>query len=159
MKKFISVLVLFSFTITLFYCSSSKYKLQKDSVLSPSGPYFQTWTAGIKDGGTGYHIYFPNLNPDEKVTMDSVYFRGLKAKLVKATAMYKAQLKDPSPYDRDMSIEAANKKEEKPFFPFELNRMECVLSYIEEGETKYLKISNLREKEGVYYPQGALNSQ
>lgn len=158
MKKFFTTTILLSIVITLFHCSSSKYKLQKESVLSPNGPYFQTWTAGIKDGGTGYHIYFPNLNPDDKVIMDSVYFRGLKGKLVKAKAMYKAQLKNPSPYDRDMSIEAANKKEEKPFFPFDLNRMECVVSYIESGETKYLKISGLREKEGVYYPQGAPNN-
>ncbi|WP_439152105.1 hypothetical protein [Winogradskyella sp.] len=159
MKKFITTLVLYSITFTLFHCSSSKYKLQKESVLSPKGPYFQTWTAGIRKGGSGYHIYFPNLNPDEKVTMDSVYFRDLKAKLVKGAAMYKAQLNNPpSPYDRDMSIEAANKKEEKPFFPFELNRMECVISYIESGEIKYLKISKLREKEGVYYPEGSPNN-
>lgn len=158
MKKFIFTLIVLCITFSVFQCSSSKYRLQKTSVLSPIGPYFQTWVAGIKDGGSGYHIYFPNLNPNDKVKMDSVYFRGLKGKLIKRPAMYTSQLKKPSPYDRDMSIEAANKQEDKTFFPFELNRMECVISYIDAGETKYLKVSGLSEKEGIYYPGSAPNN-
>lgn len=153
MKKAALLLCIISIALSSYQCSSA-YKLEKESVLSPNRPYFQTWTAGVKADGTGVNLYFPNLNANNTVTLDSIYFQGIKGKLLKGRALYFAQLKNPSPYDRDMSIEASFQKEKKSSFPFKLLKTDCVIIYIENGETKYLKISGLAEKEGVYYPQG-----
>jgi len=131
------------------------YELEKESVLNPYKTYFHAWIGGIKNGDSGYNIYFPNLNANNNVKLDSIYFRGIKGKLSEGRATYIANLYNPSPYDRDMSIEAAFKKEDKSKkFPFELSNTECVISYIENGERKYFKISGLIEREGVYHENG-----
>lgn len=154
MKKLSLLLFAICIAFSTYQCSSSKYKLEKESVLTPHKPYFQSWTTTIKDGGSGVNVYFPNLNANNNVVLDSIYFRGIKGKLVKGRAMYTAQLKNPSPYDRDMSIEAAFKKETKSTFPFKLTNTDCVISYLEDGVRKYLKVSGLTEKEGVFYDKG-----
>ncbi|WP_296316066.1 hypothetical protein [Winogradskyella sp. UBA3174] len=153
MKKACLLLCVISIAFSTYRCSSA-YKLEKESVLSPNRPYFQNWIANIKDAGSGYNVILPNLNPNNQVILDSIYFRGIKGKLVKGRAIYSAKLKNRSPYERDMSIEAAFKKEKKSKFPFELSNMDCVISYTENGKTKYLKVSGLTEKEGIYHEKG-----
>jgi len=153
MRKLYLLLCAVTLAFSTFQCSSA-YKLEKESVLKPHRPYFHSWIAEIKQGGSGFNLYFPNLNPNGKVLLDSVYFRGIKGKLVKGRAMYSANLKNPSPYERDMSIEAAFKKEEKSKFPFKLTNMDCVISYVENGETKYYKVAGLTEKKGIYNSEG-----
>ena len=37
-------------------------------------------------------------------------------------------------------------------FPFTLNNDECVISYIDAGKTKYIKLNNIVEKQGEYSP-------
>jgi len=154
MKKLCLIICAISIAFSIYQCSSSKYKLEEASTLSPHRPYFQAWIGGVKKGGSGINVYLPNLNANNTVVLDSIYFRGIKGKLTQARAMYTAQLQNPSPYDRDMSIEAAFKKEEKSTFPFKLLNNECVISYLEDGVRKYLKISGLAEKEGIYYEEG-----
>lgn len=137
-------------------CSTSKYKLEEQSQLNPKGVYFQEWYAGIKVGGTGFNIFFPNLNSEEKVVIDSVYFRRMKAKLVKGRANYSAILKRSNKYYKDVNVYYNDNKklDKKANFPFTLKENECVISYIQNGETKYLKIRNVLEREGIYYEQG-----
>jgi len=153
MRKLYLLLCTVTIACSTYQCSSA-YKLEKESVLTPHRPYFQNWIAEIKEGGSGFNVYFPNLNPNNTVTLDSVYFRGIRGKLTKGKAMYLANLKNPSPYERDMSVEAAFKKEKKSKFPFKLSNMDCVISYIENGETKYYKVAGLSEKKGIYDAKG-----
>lgn len=145
-KSIYTLFVTFAILSTL-QCSSSKYKLQETSTFQFDKVYFQEWYAGIKVGGTGINMYFPNLNDANIVRMDSVYFRNLKGKLVRGRAMYSAILKNRSPYDTTPINPSV-----KP--PFKLSANECVVSYIENGETKYFKLKNLKEREGIYYEDG-----
>jgi hypothetical protein len=141
-----SYVVFLSFIISsTFQCSSSKYKLQDKAEFQKDRVYFQEWFAGIKVGGKGINIYFPNLNGNKNVVMDSVYFRHLKGKLIEGRAMYSAILKSKSPYDTTTQVVK---------FPFKLSGNECVVSYTENGETKYFKIGNISEREGIYYEDG-----
>ena len=39
-------------------------------------------------------------------------------------------------------------------FPFLLKHDECVISYFENGEKKYLKVKGIIEKKGIYYEDG-----
>lgn len=148
-KSFTMLIIL----MTLFNCSSSKVKLEEKAPLEYSRPYFQEWVAGIEDGGSGVNIYFPNLVVKNNAIVDSVFFRKMKGKLRNGKASYFASLKKDMPQDIVMSddpkAEYGNKTQE---FPFDLKNDECVISYIEKGETKYFKIVDLKEKEGEYYP-------
>ncbi|MUU79029.1 hypothetical protein [Winogradskyella endarachnes] len=112
---------------------------------------FQEWYAGIKVGGTGMNVFVPIVNKDEHIKIDSVYFRNLKAKLVEDSGRYTAVLKNKSPYY------TFKKAEKDPDFPFTLEDNECAISFVENGEVKYIKISDLNEKRGVYYENGPPN--
>jgi len=156
MKKVYVLLCAIGVVLSFCQCSSSKYQLEKEPLLSPYKPYFQSWIAKVEKGGSGFNITFPNLNANNAVVLDSVFFRELKGKLVKGRAKYTAKLLNPSPYDRDMSAEAAFVKDIEPTFPFKLLNTECVISYFENGSLKYQKISGLKEKEGVFYDNDIL---
>ncbi len=154
--KFLILLVI---TMTFSNCSSSKIKFQEDAPLEHNRPYFQEWVAGIKDGGSGVNIYFPNLVTKNNTKVDSVFFRKMKGKLRNGKASYFATLKKPIPQDITMSGDSKSEYGNKlPEFPFELKNNECVISYIEGGETKYVKIANLKEKAGEYYPSSPPNN-
>ena len=128
MRKLYLILCAVTLACSTFQCSSA-YKLEKESVLKPNRPYFQNWIAEIKQGGSGFNIYFPNLNPNNRVTLDSVYFRGVKGKLTRGKAMYSANLKNPSPYERDMSMKQLSKKKKNQNFLLNF-RIWIVLSVI-----------------------------
>lgn len=144
--KRVTYSALLSIVITTnFQCASSKIELQDTAAFQTDRIYFQEWFAGINVGGTGMNIYFPNLNTRNNVEIDSVYFRNLKGKLTPGRANYTAILKNKSPYDTtNMEVK----------IPFKLLDDECVISYFENGEKKYIKIGNISEKEGIYYEDG-----
>ncbi|MEZ4792928.1 MAG: hypothetical protein R2783_05560 [Gelidibacter sp.] len=159
LKKATNAIFLTVFVLTAFNCSSpkqmisqdkpvSKIALQNKPVFKIDQIQFQEWYAGIKVGGTGFNIFLPNITNDENVVLETVYFRNLKGKLVKGKGMYSAILKNSSPY-------YTWEYPEKPAdYPFDLTPNECVISYNENGETKYIKIAALTEKAGTYYENG-----
>lgn len=109
---------------------------------------FQEWYAGIEVGGTGLNVFMPISDVKENIIFNEVYFRNLKGKLIKKEDEYMAVLKHPSPH-------YTFKKPEKPAdYPFTLTDNECVLSYTENGQTKYYKITTLNEFAGTYYENG-----
>ncbi|WP_250433681.1 hypothetical protein [Hanstruepera flava] len=133
------------FLTIIFNCASNKYSLEDSVSFQFDRSYYQEWFAGIHVGGTGINLFFPNLNSANSVVIDSVYFRNLKGKLVKDRASYVASLKNKSPYDTSKTVVD---------IPFKLLDNECVISYYENGIKKYFKVSNIAEKEGIYYEDG-----
>ncbi|WP_458628176.1 hypothetical protein [Winogradskyella sp. PC D3.3] len=137
-----------SFTVQ---CSSSKVDT---SVFEESTPFkvepvtFQEWFAGIKVGGTGINIFVPVANKSAHVIIDSIYFRNLKGKLVHKNDKYVAVLKNNNPYY------TFTKAEKPQDYPFDLADAECAISFVENGETKYVKITDLNEVTGIYYEDG-----
>ncbi len=140
--------IAFSFT---FQCASPKvatatFEQQTPFTLKPV--VFQEWYAGIKVGGTGINVFLPISDVKQGVVFDEVYFRNLKGKLNKDGDKYTAVLKNPSRY-------YTFQKAEKPAgYPFDLKDNECVISYVENGQTKYHKIIALNEVAGTYYENG-----
>lgn len=130
-------------------CSSQKQIVLNDQATFQFNEVnFQEWYAGIKVGGTGFNIFLLNITNDENVVLETVYFRNLTGKLVKEKGMYSAILKNNSPY-------YTWQYPEKPKdYPFDLGADECIISYKENGQTKYLKITSLVEKAGTYYENG-----
>ena len=134
-------------------CTSSKYTLQKQAPIQLTQTYLQHWTTGVAIGSSGVNLYFANLYPNhEGITLDSVYFRKMKGKLKPIKGQYFSRL------TRMLSNKEGNALTTNGYFPFDLNNRECVISYTEEGTTKYYKVSNIKEKEGVYYPDGPPNN-
>ena len=123
-------------------------KFQPSTTFKVKTISFQEWYAGIKIGGTGMNVFVPIVNKEDNIKIDSVYFRNLKAKLVENSGRYTAVLKNKSPY---YTFKKAEKDDD---FPFTLEDNECAISFIENGEVKYVKVSDISEKKGVYYKNG-----
>ena len=162
MKKLFTFLTIAIIAVTAYQCSSAKYQLQEESLLITKKVYFQEWYAGIKVGGSGVNIYFPNLDTSNEIVIDSVYFRKMSGKLTKGRARYSAILTKSSEDYNNISSSYNNDEKRKELkainFPFLLKHNECVISYTENGERKYLKIKGVTEKQGIYYENGPVTS-
>lgn len=137
-----SVLLLFS----LLGCSSSKL-VKEPNPVQVSHVYFQDWTTDIKIGSSGTNIFLANLTTKKGVEADSIFFRNLKGKLVKGRSVYYSQLLRMLPNSQDNKLMTVD-------YPFNLGSHECMVSYIQNNETKYIKIDNVQEREGVHYLEG-----
>lgn len=125
-----------------------KIVLQEKSVFNLDQVQFQEWYAGIKVGGTGMNVFLPNVTNDDNVVFETIYFRNLSGKITKGKGQYSAILKNSSPfYTWEYPVKPAD-------YPFDLGPNECVISYKEKGQLKYLKIASLEEKAGTYYENG-----
>lgn len=147
---FLSASLLLVFVL-VFSCSSSKYALQKDAPLVWSHAYSFDWTSGIDIGSSGTDLFLANLTPNQHIQIDSVFFKKMKGKLDKEKGMYSAHLIKRLPISKGHTLTTSG------HFPFKLLNSECVVSYIENGTTKYFKIVDVQEKEGVHYPSGPPN--
>jgi hypothetical protein len=107
--------------------------------------YFKKSASGKKE--TGINIYFPTLINKSNYKLEKVYFRGMIGDMQSGKASYFANLK-PNTIGLIMSqeenAEFGNKIPEP--FPFQLKSNECMLSYIDNGETKYFQVYNIVEK-------------
>ena len=154
LNKFLG-LILLSLVMTSFSQCSSAQKLQEKAPTSFGKVYCQSWVAGARGGGSGIDIYIPVS--DYSVKLDSVYFRGKKAKLTIQSdnnKVFVGRIKtDLNNEKQDIIMSGDSKKEygnklpELPEkIPFELEDNQCVVSYQEDDITKYFKIENVVEK-------------
>lgn len=156
-SKQIIIMLLCVFILTNLKCTTTKraHKLpvEVQTTLNYTKPYFQIWNTAIKYKTRGANLYIPNLEIKANTQIENVYFRGMIGKLEKGRAIYTAILTNQK--FNDGTPNPAIKQQE---FPFDLLKNECVVSYTENGITKYYLIEGLIEKEGVYYPDGAPKS-
>ncbi|MFC0603378.1 hypothetical protein [Winogradskyella pulchriflava] len=151
LKKAIYAIVFATVFSLNFQCASSKvaeptFEAQAPFLVKPAS--FQEWYAGIKVGGTGINIFLPIYKVTENIEFKNVYFRNLKGELTWKEGKYVAILKNPS---KSYTFRVAEKPAD---YPFDLMDNECAISYIENGQTKYYKISALKEVAGTYYENG-----
>ncbi|WP_299114772.1 hypothetical protein [uncultured Winogradskyella sp.] len=140
--------VAISFT---FQCATPKVAtttFEQQTPFKVKPVFFQEWYAGIKVGGTGINIFIPISDVEQDIAFDEVFFRNLRGKLTKKEEEYMSVLKHPS---RHYTFQKAEKPND---YPFDLKDNECVISYIENGQTKYYKIIALNEVAGTYYEDG-----
>lgn len=147
-------------------CSTAQ-KLQKNSPTEFGEVYYQTWTSGIKNGGSGINIFIPIKNPS--VTLDSVFFRGKSTKLeVKPNVaqLYIGRFKTDKNQPKDIVLSSEPKEEYENEIsikdiktPFELKDDECVVSYKKGDATLYYKISKIIEKTPMNLPSAPPNKQ
>ncbi|WP_152975582.1 hypothetical protein [Lacinutrix himadriensis] len=120
---------------------------------------YKHWVAGVKGGGAGITMLISVSNNTKNIVIDAAYFRGMQTKLESINSGYvanfitKANQKEDIVMSTDKRAEYDNQLPNKADFPFQLKDNECVISYIEEGTTKYYKIENLVEKPRDEYPK------
>ena len=154
-------LILLALIMTSFSQCSSVQKLQKKAPTNFGEVYCEEWVAGAFGAGSGINIYIPVA--DFSIKLDSAYFREKATKLNIESDNDKVYigriLTDLNTEKRDLLINSDSKKEygNKPpelpkKIPFELNRNECVVSYIDNYVVKYFKIENVIDKPVTSYP-------
>lgn len=160
LKLVLYALSLFFFISTLTKCSGSKTNNKQGAVPFETKPsfvlgdvFFQRWVAGVKGGGSGYHLYVPVEANKKHVVFDSAFFRGLKAKLDQGKIGYIASFKTAQNRKQDINMSNNQLDEYGNSFPYKLQSNECVLSYIEKNQIKYFKIDSIIEKQAEYYPR------
>ena len=147
-------------------CSSAQQlQLQQKAptTFNESDAYYQKWVAGVKGGGAGINLFIP-ISAESTLVLDSAYFRGRALKLEKSELEGKPVyigrfLTDENKQPHDIVMHEDPKKEvgnQPPMIPhkipFELQKNECVISYLEDGKTKYYKIDQVKEKTMLSYP-------
>lgn len=158
--KIIKSLFFLFISVSFFQCSSGQ-KLQDTAPFKAKDVYFQSWVAGIKGGGSGINIFIPITFQQEKVALDSVYFRGKVAKLEAdiKNNLFIGRFQGETNQQKDLIMSGDSKDEyanrlpdKENTFPFQLNSTDCVVSYIENDIIKYFKIDNIVEKQAQYFP-------
>ena len=146
-------------------CSSTK-ELQDRSPTELGQVYFQKWIAGVEGGGSGLNLMIPIK--ENRMSLDSVYFRGKRAKLEfqEAQMLYIGRFLDNFNKPKDMvmsgdkNAEYGNRVPEiQGKIPFDLKDNECVISFKEEGTMKYFKVEDIVEKEMIPFPSAPPNKQ
>ncbi len=161
------VLNSFGFVLFLFFilqCSSAQ-KFQKEAPMPINKIEIQHWMAGIQGGGSGINM---EIQVPEKTTikLDSVFYKGLRAKVIPARTDYIAKFISAENQKRKIVMSNKPNSEygnELPVIiqksPFDLKDNECVLSYKEAGKTKYFKYSNVIEKPRQDFPSAPPRNQ
>jgi len=170
MKRFKTIVFSMTmfFLLTSFSQCSNAQKLEQKAPLDFGEVYYQKRTQAIKDLESSFTIYIPvNKEDDNDIELDSVYFKGKSAKLIKGQKqnMYFARFTTNSKHARDIILSSDMEEEHQnklpkiePNIPFELKPDECVIRYLADGEVKYYKISGIKEKRLKEVPMAPRNN-
>lgn len=153
------------------HCKSSKEHIKISNEISVTTKdlslvYYETWIAGIQGGGSGTNLFVSKSVLTNKKLI-SAYFRGKVTdfEVLKPSSVYyigrfkeEANLKRDLNMDNDVIKEYGNKAPMiSLYFPFELLSDEAVVSYLENDIMKYLKLTNISQKESIPYPSAPRN--
>lgn len=166
LKRISSLIVMFVLMASFSQCSTAQ-KLQQKAPIKFGEVYAQKWVAGVKAGGSGITISIPV--DDISIPLDSVFFRGQKAKLeyIKGDqALYVGRFITDFNQTKDIILSSDMKEESnnrlpklKEEMPFEFNDDECIITYNEGDKTMYYKISNIKMEQPLHYPSAPPNGQ
>ncbi len=120
--------------------------------------YYQHWVAGVQGGGSGVNLVISKKVLDN-IKPIKIYFRNKTALVEEKQFDYVARYKGTVNQINDYNM-SANPKEEygntaaknTENFPFQLQENEAIISYLQNNTTKYLKLTNITEKEMLAYP-------
>ncbi len=151
-KKQLMKLVISPIIIAIFIlagCGGQKNTLfEKEGSLVIQKATYSKWVAGIKGGGAGYTINI-QLDPTKNdVQLDSIYFEKYSASLVGNGAdLYSGFIDNGQNrevlvpiYGGTPEVKETPKKENSQTL-FELTGNEAVVSYVQNGITKYYKMT------------------
>ncbi|MCF6280521.1 MAG: hypothetical protein L3J14_09270 [Flavobacteriaceae bacterium] len=162
MKTLLSIVLGSTILLSIAQCGNSKevvYKIQKETSFKIVKATYKEWVAGVRGGGSGVNVFFIIDSFDSsKITLDSVFFRGQKAKIETNNSLYIGRFKTNVTQQPDIimssdtNAEYGNKPPTKKIkFPLNLKENEAIISYKEDGKQKYYK-QELQREEPDHYP-------
>ena len=165
-KTIILSIAMFSFMASFSQCSNEK-RLEKKAPMEFGEVYYKKKAQAVRDLESSLTLYIPVEEDNINAGMDSVYFKGKSAKLIKGSQnLYFARfiMKPAHTEDIILSSDIAEEHQNKlpkldSKIPFELKPNECIISYKMSGETKYFKISNIKEKRLKEVPMSPRNKR
>lgn len=117
--------------------------------------YHQHWVGGIQGGGsgTGFYIEFGEKLP-ETIVLKQLFFRNGLAQVSKVSeSQYLFNFVGTANWGRRGELEISDVPVPKAIHPpYKIKEDEAILEYLYQGETKYFKLSNVKEKEMLAYP-------
>ncbi|MGB5820128.1 MAG: hypothetical protein WBG90_11650 [Saonia sp.] len=147
-------------------CSSQKILETKTPFIIGSASC-QEWIGGREESGSGLTLKVPVSNSiDNTIIFRNVYFRGKMTEVYRNTVdgelfvmgkFVSEKIDKPDiVMHADSTQEVGNQppklnKKNTMESPFELKNDEAVLSYIENGTEKYVKISGIQERPALIY--------
>lgn len=135
-----------------FSSCRGRYKLEKSIQLTLGEVYYQNWIAGVEGGGSGFNIFIPISDNPKNTMLDSVYFKGKKAKLeFNNNTIFIGRFKTAKNRKRDIILSNDSNADFSIKIPFNLNDNECVVSYLNNGKIRYFKIEDIIRKESKIY--------
>lgn len=163
-KTIILLITMFSFMTGFSQCSNEK-RLEKKAPMEFGETYYKKKAQAVRDLKSSLTLYIPVQEDNINVEMDSVYFKGKSAKLIKGSQnLYFARfiMKPAHTEDIILSSDMAEEHQNKlrklnSKIPFDLKPNECIISYKMSGETRYYKISNIKEKRLKEVPMSPRN--
>ncbi len=156
--KFIFVLIV---VITSSCVSNKAISTELPQVIEEV--YFQKWIGGqeLSGSGTNLHLKFEKPLPQD-CYLQKVFFQNQEVDFDKENeTTYVAHLYS-KPVNQDMILDGNSDKEygnkppedkrENSVFPYDLKPTEAVLEFHINNKAIRIKISNIKEKEGIAYP-------
>lgn len=160
-------IILISFlTMSVSNCKTTKTMndlKEPEMTQEITGAYYQKWVAGVRGGGSGINLYIPVFRED--LSFEKVFFRGMVTNIVKGNhdekAYYIGRFKTALNTREEMTLDEDAKNEygnnsplqtDKVEMPFEIADDEAIVTYIENNETKYIKITGITEKPMLALP-------
>ena len=161
LKNIFGLVTLSFIVLSVSNCGSSQnsksISFEKTPPFSISEIFAQDWVAGVKEGGSGTNINVTFESLNENLSIENIYF-SKKVFLVRQAGnnpkTYFGSFKQIAGRDIIMDSNPVNEAKNTPPipFPFQLEPNEAVISYIENGTTKFYKVSEVTIKPRIAYP-------
>jgi hypothetical protein len=146
--------------IILSSCSSQKnYKtMSSTDFKTAEQAYFESWTGGAPGSGSGVTLYFPSSILEGHL-LQAVYFQGMENAGPSFTSTDKQMLvtrfqlvRTPEERNLDPKNEYGNKAPQLEDFPFKLLKNQAVIAFDVDGDTQYIKLVHITQRETIAYP-------
>ena len=164
MKRIKHFLAFFGMTFLLVSFSNCGSSQQSKAISFEENPPFtiseifsQDWVAGVQEGGSGTNVSITLNGLSNEVQIKEIYFRKKKVNATQrpnVKSAYMGYFKNDLVRDVIMDNDPVKESKNTPSapFPFDLGQNEAVISYVMNGSTKYVRMSNILEKPMIAYP-------
>ncbi|MGB0896032.1 MAG: hypothetical protein ACPGU9_05080 [Flavobacteriaceae bacterium] len=145
--------------LSLGFSQCTAVKISKTIQVQNTDTYYQHWVAGVRGGGSGTNVFISKaiLNHIKKV--DSMYYMNKFVRIEQNETHYIGYFKGDANTMEDRNIalktDTTTANESSTTIkqsPFKLQKGEAVISYSENGQTKYLKLTDIKQRPMIPYP-------
>lgn len=147
-------------TVVLFSSCASQ-KLESNLPFTLEEIYVQDWVGGRAESGKGTYVVIAIADLPASVQLSQLYYKNQVSDFTNQSAgdkkQFRANFKPVSKPDIQMHADASKEVGNMPptlgvKVPFEIQKGEALLEYLEGNKTKYFILKNLEKKELLTFP-------